>query len=335
MLHIILAILKIVGILLAVLILLLILALFIFLFVPFRYCVKLKKDGPIKEAEVYARVGWLFGAASVEGGYHEEKLSAFFRVLWFRKQLLGTEHSSDKKTDGEIEKKSAEAQPSAEKKVYRENTKLPDTLKTAEHLEEPDSRNPKETSEQPEVLETKKSLNVQTQKMTEISGKKKGFRKKFRFPDIVGFINKCISSIIDFFRNLRNLFQSFGEKWRKFQVYLDFLQSQMTKEAAGILKRHLFYLLRHIRPRRIRGKLHYGFEDPGLTGQLTGIFYLILPAKGCRVELEPDFESLVCEGDLVIAGYIRICHIVKVALQIFFDKKLKAYWKNIKQLRRS
>ena len=114
-----------------------------------------------------------------------------------------------------------------------------------------------------------------------------------------------------------------------------FLRSQTTKEVFQILKEHIFYLLHHIRPRKAKGNLHYGFEDPSLTGQLSGILYLLLPARWNCVVLQPDFENQALEGELYLAGHIRVCHIVKVALQIFFDKKLKSYWNKFKQLRRN
>ena len=117
--------------------------------------------------------------------------------------------------------------------------------------------------------------------------------------------------------------------------YLGFFGSDLSREVYQILKGHLRYLLFHIRPRRIKGRLHYGFSDPAYTGEFTGMLYLFLPAGYSGLQLCPDFENRVCEGELTFSGHIRVFHITKTAVKIFFDKKLKLYWKRLKQLRRA
>ena len=69
--------------------------------------------------------------------------------------------------------------------------------------------------------------------------------------------------------------------------------------------------------------------------EFTGILYLILPAKCEELDLEPDFEDQVCEGEVLALGHIRICHLALTGAKIFFDKKLKIYWKRFRRLRRA
>ena len=54
------------------------------------------------------------------------------------------------------------------------------------------------------------------------------------------------------------------------------------KENLRTLYGYLRDLWKHYCPRRISGYLHFGTGDPALTGQLTGIIYLVLPAQALQ-----------------------------------------------------
>lgn len=329
MLHIILAILKITGIVLAVIVLLFILLLLVCLFVPFGYRIQFEKTGAFGEAKAYAAVRWIFGAVSVEGGYKAGKITAFLRILWIKKYLAGEEtHSRPRKAENKRKKKKTKREKIPEKEPATSEEKP--GKRQEERQQEADL--PKEMEEGPSVPP---QPSAKEQKAISSESRTDKRKKKFHFPDIFGVWNRIRESFRRFHKGIADFGGSFQERWAILRMYYSFLRSEMTREAWEILKGHFFYLLRHIRPRKIHGRLHYGLGDPCLTGQLTGILYLLLPAKWNRVELEPDFENQVLEGEWYLAGHIRMCHIVKVALQVFFDKKLKVYWKQLKQLRRN
>lgn len=335
MLHIILAILKITGIVLAVIVLLFILLLLVCLFVPFGYRIQFEKTGTLGEAKAYAAVRWIFGAVSVEGGYKAGKITAFLRILWIKKYLAGEEtHSRPKKAENKRKKK--------KKKTKREKTLEEEPVTSEEKPGERQEERQEERQQEadlPREMEERPSLPPQPpakeQKAMSSESRTDKRKKKFHFPDIFGVWNRGRERFRCFRRGIADFGGFFQERWETLRRYYSFLRSEMTGEVWEILKGHLFYLLHHMRPRRIHGRLHYGLGDPCLTGQLTSILYLLLSAKWNRVELEPDFENQVLEGEWYLAGHIRMCHIVKVALQVFFDKKLKVYWKRIKQLRRN
>ena len=86
MLHIILAILKIVGILLAVLLFLVLLVVCSVLFVPLRYRVSAAKDAEGIRAQ--GRVSWLLRAVSATVELHDGKPGLKVRILFFKKNFL-------------------------------------------------------------------------------------------------------------------------------------------------------------------------------------------------------------------------------------------------------
>ena len=149
--------------------------------------------------------------------------------------------------------------------------------------------------------------------------------KRHRFFNIIEKvrmqIEKIRNRILTAKEQAKKTIRSITKSKETLKRYLDFLRSDLSREVYQILKNHLFYLLRHIRPHKIKGYVHYGFGDPALTGEFTGILYLILPAKCEELDLEPDFEDQVCEGEVLALGHIRICHLALTGAKIFFDKK--------------
>lgn len=93
MIHIILAILKIVGILLAVLLGLVLLILLTVLFLPLRYRICAEKHGELKKSTANVSVSWLFGILKVKAGYRNGQISIcteiFGKKIDFAKKNTG------------------------------------------------------------------------------------------------------------------------------------------------------------------------------------------------------------------------------------------------------
>ena len=78
---------------------------------------------------------------------------------------------------------------------------------------------------------------------------------------------------------------------------MDFVEDYHLKELFAEGKAELNGLWRHYRPRKATGYLQFGTGDPALTGELTGILYLLLPAVS-EVQLEPDFNDAMLQMEL-------------------------------------
>lgn len=64
-------------------------------------------------------------------------------------------------------------------------------------------------------------------------------------------------------------------------------------------------LLKHMAPRSLRGRLHFGTGDPALTGQLLGVLSVLFAMWGKGIAVIPDFEQEVFEGEVAVKGYAR------------------------------
>ncbi len=116
----------------------------------------------------------------------------------------------------------------------------------------------------------------------------------------------------------------------RFEELLQFLEDYAAKELLLELKGELFGLLRHYRPRRIRGSLRFGTGDPAATGKLAGVLYLLLPASS-ELAVEPDFNEAVLEGEITAAGHIRAIHLLRTGWRLFRNKKLRRLIRKVRE----
>lgn len=319
MLHIILAILKIVGILLAAILLLVLLAVCSVLFVPLRYRVSAAKDaGGLRAC---GRITWLLRLVSVSAEYSGGKPSLNVRILFLKKNLLSgggdfpEEQKSERKPPGRAKKKE---KPEAAKKTVEKGVESPGHAQQAEAVQEPPER--EEKPQQP-------------------AGENKKAEKASVLKSVLGRIRAVFRRIKEFWERLKGIperirrFLGRGKaSVRKIRDWLSFLRSDMVKAVFGRFRQHFIYLWKHLKPDSVWGEVNYGFEDPSLTGQLTGVLYLLLPAGCYDVRLNPDFENPVCEGEIHLKGHIRICHLARVGWKVFRDKEFRKILKKIKYL---
>lgn len=326
MLHIILTILKIAGILLAVLLLILLILLLTVLFLPIRYRAELTKDTSWREAQVHAKIRWLSGILACHGDYEKGSFTCYLSIFHKKIWLVGGEEKetskkhrspvdTDKKTDEQSRTEALEEEEDLLPESVQEEQKPKDTFSVAEKKADFQEKESQEKESREALPESSRLFRLQK-------------KVKKRLQSIKDRIQNAYRRIL---KNLRSL----KKNKETLERYLTFFRSDLSRDVFQILKEHLHYLLFHMRPRRITGRVHYGFSDPAYTGEFTGILYLLLPAGCAGLKICPDFEEQICEGDIHFSGHIRIFHITKTAIKIFFDKKLKLYWKRLKQLRRA
>lgn len=82
-------------------------------------------------------------------------------------------------------------------------------------------------------------------------------------------------------------------------------------------------MLHHFRVRKGSGYFRFGTGDPALTGELTGVLYLLLPTSCGEIQITPQFTDTMLDTELEIRGHIRLIHLVRMAWWAFFNKKLR------------
>ena len=154
------------------------------------------------------------------------------------------------------------------------------------------------------------------------------------------FVNK-MKRIIQGIRNkLRGLIEKVKLAWQAFlniknKVVLvkEFLSDEENKSAFGVTYGSLKKLLKHVLPRKLKSKVVFGTGDPCSTGQALGAASILYGMYGEHVQITPDFENKVFEGEHYARGRIRIGTLLIIVIKLLLDKKFKQLKRNFKILK--
>lgn len=328
MLHIILIILKIIGILLLVIVGLLLFLLFCILFVPIRY--QASAEGQNKTWNGHGGVMWLAHIISIKADYVENQLDYEIYILGIPllKLMSRIKKKKGQRSDpkANTEAATSETIETAEEDASDENVKHAiqketfEETKESEKIREPENCSGNQESSQSHKSSKDDSKDKQVPKTTEPDTKggegdqTADTKKSSGLDRILSVINSILHIPQKIYYTIHNLYD-------KIQAGILLLKSD---EVQHLKKTAILYtkkILKHIRPRRVKGHITYGFDDPALTGQIlggVGIIYAVLPKK---LMITPNFEETCFEGQISMSGRIfGICFAVW-ALQILFDKK--------------
>lgn len=364
MLHIILGILKAVGIIVGILLLIFLALLLGVVFVPVRYRIQAVKQE--ERAEMKIGLSWLLHLVSVRIflGIGGEK-SFSVRICGIRlrpgkkkrKKRAGRKEA-EPKTEIPLIQENEEA-AEAPGQGYTENPgeewkeepgREPENELAGSFAEGPENEPDESFAEGPENESgesfAERHENEFGESFTEGTGTESGSVKqkqtifkraaavlekiRFQFTRLCGKIKQIIGTLRTIWKRLLRIPQDIRAAmnriravWGRFDQFLAFWEEYEVKECMGAASGYLLRLIRHCRPRRIRGYLHFGFEDPSLTGQMTGAVYLFLPVSARQFEVQPDFHQAVFETEVICSGHIRACHFIAAVFCGFRDKKLR------------
>ena len=291
--HIILGILKIIGILLLAVLGLFLLLVLSLLFVPVRYCGEGYKDKDGYEGKI--TVSWLFHLIWFRGSYGSDRKEWKLSVRIFGiplEKLKGILENRKKKIYKKSEKTTAKVPVSQEEKPVK--TSLEEEKKTEETIEK---------TEKAEKTEKKKANSR--------------IRKLLSWPD----------RILKSLRNFRLTVKKICDKIKQTKNMLD---SESFREAKTFLVGECKKIFLHIRPGKIKGEIRFGCEDPALTGQILAVAGICYPLYGKSFSLYPYFDRKILEGKVEFRGRIRGALFAGVAWRTFRNSHIKTLWKKIR-----
>lgn len=330
MLHILMLILKIIGIILLSVLGLVLILLGVVLLVPLRYCAMLEKEADIK-AE--GKISWFLGAFAICAKYEGSNIQ--MDVHLFGRSLLNRKAKKKKEKKKQSQRTEMRTEKLPEVKQAENTLKLPkkaasDEILGDDRVQQTAVRTPisKPVPEiQPEASEkTERTENTDGEKEERAYRVKHFLERMVHIPEQVRSgmknIQKSVHRISNRLRNIKD----------QATKYLDFWNLEMMQASRQHVWKEIRYLLRHLTPRMVNGKLLIGFEDPATTGQVLGILSVLAVFGGNHLEVEADFQQSVLEGNLKIKGHIRLCHIAKSALSLLTDQNIRQTIKEFRSL---
>ena len=307
MLHIILLILKIIGIVVLVLLGLLLAALFLVLLVPVRYRVKGSYYGT-PEGEV--RITWLMHIVSVTASF-QDGFSLLVRLFSFPVIKPGGE-TEEEAEDFMVQamENTADKGEEAAKEILEE-AKPPD-----EHPQSSDS--PRESPER-ENGNSAVSGKTDDESGAQPDKAEPGGKTASRFQSVLSKLKFSFTHIYDKLNNIK-------EKKNEIQTWLS---DEKNRKTIGLVIRQAKKLILHILPRKGKGNVTFGFGDPYTTGQVLTYLSVIYPFCHKQLEFQPvfDCDSMVLEGEGNFRGRIRLGTIVAVLMRVLLNKNFRVLLK--------
>lgn len=330
MIQVILLILKIIGITLLAILCLLLFVLALVLFVPVFYKVKIVHNP--QKTQVKARVSFLFPLLQVCLDY-TEKISYAVRIFGISlldSEKAKTEKRKEKKQKAKSGKKKSAKPEKTEKVIKPDDTRNQDTGKKPERTVKPGKWDKQKTKDKPE---SKRNHKEKTEHNDNPETKTDSGKEKTQEEPPTGFFKKLGSKIKKIRNTISSIRQKTGRLLRQKDEFVHFLKKTETKRAVAVVWQNLKRLLKHILPRKIKGYVAYGADNPATTGQVIGLISVLYAKTGKLLELRPNFEEKQLEADVELKGRIQVFTLLLIAGKVFFNKELRQAVKEVKNIK--
>lgn len=324
MVHILLLILKIIGIILLTVLVLCLLVLFF----PVTYSVKGQFHG--NNYKISVRCGWLFHFLHFGGKFTNNQNIAKIRILGVPINLLKDKQKPKKEKYPEKDKKKKKEKRKKEKKqetATEEGVVTEEKQETKEVDREENQRtSPEKISEVQETEHTQRKDSKEEDRSRKSEDRNQKKRTKKSMAEwIKDFLRKVLSVIKQMKEKIKKGFHDVQGTFHKIKEMKNFISANTTKEAYRYGKRMIIKLLRHIFPRRIKAELHFGFEQPDATGKMLGymgMIFAMLNVNTKRIFVIPDFDKKVMEGNIKLKGHFFISVVLVDILRFYFKKEI-------------
>lgn len=183
-----------------------------------------------------------------------------------------------------------------------------------------------QTADKAQKQPSARCVNKKPEQVTARRVDRQAKRKKHRRSPLKALMAKLkalLEKLKAFWKRVTGLFQKAEKLKETIAAYRAFFEREDFKRAFALCKKELLTLWKRVRPKKLRAELHFGFDDPALTGQILAYLSMLYPLLGKDVRLRPDFENRVCEGKLLIKGKIRLFVLLRALWILYFDKDIK------------
>ena len=307
MLHILLLVLKIIGIIIAVILGILVLLILIILLVPVRYQGEAAADGTWKGISAKIKVHWFFHLIAFSAEYKDEAFFWRLRIAW---KKMGTDSE-----DGQESAVEEQAEYKEKEEVSADEAGTEDRLEKEEKTDTKTEENVERLLQKPEKNEEESQIPPADEETP------------FLFEKIAGRLRAFFQKIKYTFQRLCGKIKTLSEKKEKVK---EFLTDEVHRRACQKTKTEFSRLMRRIRPKKLKGTVHYGFEDPYHTGQVLAALGVVYPWLGEAVSVYPDFEKRILQGDLYVKGTVRALYVVLLIWKLVWCKDVRTTYHHIR-----
>lgn len=333
MLHILLLILKWIGIVLAVFLLLVLLLINLGLFVPVRYRADASCQNDIETLEAQFELSWMWKLFFLTACWKKGKADMKIRIGW--KYLFSEEKEgkSEEKIEVPEEKEGNDLQKEKEEQKFLKEQK--ESLPPEKTNRSLPKNNVQEQAEKRECHQEKTESGIdkeeeEKESFTADRRKAGGRKKKPLWDRMKEKISEWIESCKSFWRKILAMGRNFRGKKEQIE---SFLTDASHRRAFCSLKREVRRFLGHVSPKDVKIVGKIGLEDPYMTGQALAVLGMLFPFLGENTVIVPDFENKVLEGSVHIEGKIHNFRMLAILWRLIKDRDVRKIIIDIKKLK--
>ncbi|MDO4295452.1 MAG: DUF2953 domain-containing protein [bacterium] len=321
--YILIGIVKVIVFLLLLLFGLLLTALLLLLLVPFRYRLEAAFHGKPRGS---GRITWLFHLLSLQVAYEEEwkfSLSLFGRDL-FQKQ------EEKERVEEAVEQLAEEGKEIGKEMVQEEISEaepIPISKPKEEAKPEPKEEEKPESKEErtPEPKQESKK-EAKSAPKTEAKPLSEPSEEQGRWERCLGRLEQKKRQILD---KLQGMKKGLERQWKQKKSLWELLKREVSspqnQKSMRLLLRQAKAMLRHVLPKKAKGHIEFGLEDPSLMGQILAGAALLYPLYGEQIQIVPVFDKKHLEGEILICGRVRVGTMGVLALRLLFDETIRKW----------
>lgn len=251
------------------------------------------------------KVTWLLGILYIRGSYIEKIFE--YRVRIFGYQILGNQKEFLEKKQKRERKKQKKRNKKSEKSKNKENVPAP--------LKQEESCGDDRTAKQ-EMQPEEKVSPEQEGTCEECRSAEKAVEPMEKKPSSTDRFREKTTGRLD---SLRKKIHEFREAYQEYH----------GKQLMDFAKQSIIKILRHVLPRRMRGFIRFGFDDPAVTGIVTGGAALFYPKYRDTLVLEPDFGQECFEADCRGRGRTHPGFFLYMGLKALWNPDVRALLKKL------
>ncbi len=331
---------KILGLVLLILLGLVLLVILLVLLVPVRYRAEGSFAGAVKGK---AGVSWLLHLVSCQVSY-EEALAFRIRIFGFPLRLgekdepeagdsgaepEAGEQSFEAEEPGERSAKTAGMEPDRADMLFKMQEAKP-REESAGHTQAGQAQDQEPVSGKPEPDTPKKRFSIGGL-CDKLKKKAAGIRRKLL--DMRNHVDRVRKKLLDMRNHVDRIREKLLGLKEKKDLIFAFWRDEENKKAFSLIKRRGFALLRHVQPKKLAGRIRFGFDDPSTTGTVLMYAAPFYGLYARHLELIPDFEETGIEGEIRLSGRIRLGYLLFSGARLLLNRNFRQMLKKLKKLR--
>ena len=173
--------------------------------------------------------------------------------------------------------------------------------------------------------EQKKLLKAEKKRLKEEKKRLKEEKKQAKGDDTV--LDKIDEKLEKIGTKMDDLSQKYDKIVKKIDHVEQFLEKPFVQKTFKRVLKIIKRLFGTIKPKKSKGYLRLGLSSAASTGEMLGRLARIYPLYGRWLEIEPDFYHKVIEGNVDIKGRIYLFRIVGPALRLLISRD---FWRTYK-----